>query len=67
MNRNNVLIGLIIMFWIILSVALITLALADTQFINQCMANNRYVDLSYTDKLNQCKQAYEIFKYKELD
>ena len=67
MNGINILIGVIIMFWIILSVALITLALVDTQFINQCMANNRYVDLSYTVKLNQYKQAYEIFRYKEID
>ena len=65
MNKNNVLLYVLLAFWVALAVVTITIIIVDTQFIPRCIDHNKYADLSYNDKATQCVQAYEIFRYKE--
>ena len=65
MNRNTVLLYVLLAFWAALILVVITVTIVDTQFIPRCINHNKYTDLSYTDKAAQCVQAYEIFRYKE--
>lgn len=65
MNKNNVLLYVLLAFWAALILVIITIIIVDTQFIPRCIDHNKYTDLNYTDKATQCVQAYEIFRYKE--
>ena len=65
MNRDIVLLYVLLAVSFVLAVVVITVIIVDTQFITRCIDHNKYVDLSYTDKTTQCVQAYEIFRYKE--
>lgn len=65
MNRDIVLLYVLLAVWAVLAVVVITIIIVDTQFIPRCIDHNKYTDLNYTDKATQCVQAYEIFRYKE--
>lgn len=65
MNRDIVLLYVLLAVWSVLAIVVITVIIVDTQFITRCIDHNKYADLSYTDKATQCVQAYEIFRYKE--
>ena len=50
MNKDIVLLYVLLAVSFVLAVVVITVIIVDTQFITRCIDHNKYVDLSYTDK-----------------